>query len=34
LDTGQTNKYVSAAYLGKGGGQPKDLNGKTIPLCK
>jgi len=34
LDTGQVNKYVSAAYLGKGGAQPKDLNGKTIPLCK
>ncbi|KAB2350846.1 M23 family metallopeptidase [Actinomadura rudentiformis] len=34
LDSGHVNKWVPAAYLGKGGGQPKDTKGKTIPRCK
>ncbi|MFI0448814.1 M23 family metallopeptidase [Actinomadura sp. 6N118] len=34
LDSGQTGRWVPAAYLGKGSGQPKDIKGKTIPRCK
>ncbi|GAA2607810.1 M23 family metallopeptidase [Actinomadura fulvescens] len=33
LDAGLKTGWVSAAYLGKGGGRPKDAVGRVIPFC-